>query len=100
MAKDFINLFDSFDFIQVVNGPTHKQDHTLDLVLVYVISICELEILDLSFSDHMPVTFTCSLPNEVSKTKSVYSQQICTFSPSSNDDVSALFNEACQTYQS
>lgn len=34
LAKDFINLFDSFDFIQVVNGPTHKQDHTLDLVLV------------------------------------------------------------------
>jgi len=46
-----------------VNGPTHKHGHTLDLVLLHGISICELEILDLSFSDHMPVTFTCSFPN-------------------------------------
>lgn len=69
LAKDFISLVDSFDFTQAVNGATHKQRHTLDLVLLHGISIRELEILELSFSDHMPVIFTCLLPNEVSKTK-------------------------------
>lgn len=34
LAKDFISLVNSFDFTQVVNGPTHKHDHTLDLVLL------------------------------------------------------------------
>lgn len=97
LAKDFTNLTDSLDFTQVVNGPTHKQGHTLDLVLLHGISICELEILDLSFSDHMPVTFTCSFPNEVTKTQRV-SQQIRTFSPSSSDSFSFIFNEACQMY--
>lgn len=34
LAKDFISLVNSFDFTQVVNGPTHKHGHTLDLVLL------------------------------------------------------------------
>ncbi len=61
---------DSFDFTQAVNGATHKQGHTgLDLVFLHGISNPELEILELSFSDRMPVIFTCLLANEVSKTK-------------------------------
>ncbi len=38
----------------MVNGATHKRGHNLDLVLLHGISICELEVIELSFSDHMP----------------------------------------------
>lgn len=97
LAKDFTNLMDSFDFIQMINSPTHKQSHTFYLVLLHGISIRDLEILDLSFSDHMPVIFTCSFPNGVSKTMRL-SQQIRTFTSSSSDDFTVLFKEACQSY--
>lgn len=33
MAKDFLNLIDSFDLVQPVSVPTQKYGHTLDLVL-------------------------------------------------------------------
>lgn len=35
-----------------LNGPTQKCQHTLDLVLSYSLSVLNLEIVDVSFSDH------------------------------------------------
>ncbi|KAL6464601.1 hypothetical protein MHYP_G00269180 [Metynnis hypsauchen] len=33
LVKDFLNIIDSFNFVQCVFGPTHEHGHTLDLVL-------------------------------------------------------------------
>ncbi len=97
LAKDFTSLIDSFDLVQMVKGPTHSLGHTLDLVLVYGHSICDLEICELSFSDHKPVMFTCSLSGQSSKRhQPVLRSRI--FSPTVNEDLSAHFNEAYQLY--
>lgn len=97
LEKDFTSLIDSFDLVQMVKGPTHSLGHTLDLVLVYGLSICDLEICELSFSDHKPVMFTCSLSGQISKVhKPVLWSRI--FSPTVNEDLSAHFNEAYQLY--
>lgn len=61
LAKEFLSLIDNFDFIQVVTGPTHLLGHILDLILLYGVTIYDLEIGDISFSDHKPVMFTCSI---------------------------------------
>ncbi len=43
LAKEFINLLNAFDLTLQVNVPTHQQGHTLDLVLTYGFSLCDLE---------------------------------------------------------
>ncbi|XP_055512319.1 uncharacterized protein LOC129709775 [Leucoraja erinacea] len=57
MAKDFLNLIDSFSLVQSVSGPTQEHGHTLDLVLSYGLPVSNLVICDAVFSDHMPVLF-------------------------------------------
>ncbi len=91
LAKDFTSFIDSFDLVQMVKGPTHSLGHKPDLVLVYGHSICDLEICELSFSDHKPVMFTCSLSGQSSKRhQPVLRSRI--FSPTVNEDLSAHFN--------
>lgn len=51
LAKDFLNLINSFNLVQSVTGPTHEHGHTLDLVLSYGLSVCECETIDNGFSD-------------------------------------------------
>lgn len=62
LIKDFLNVIDSFNLVQFVTDPTHEHGHTLDLVLSCGLQICNLEICESSFSDHMPVLFEISLP--------------------------------------
>ncbi|XP_026176392.1 uncharacterized protein LOC113138288 [Mastacembelus armatus] len=57
LVKDFLNIADSFNLVQSVIGPTHKQGHTLDLVFSFGLPVLNLEIGDPAFSDHMPVLF-------------------------------------------
>jgi len=67
MAKDFLNLVDSFNLVQSVSGPTQERGHTLELVLSYGLPVLNLEICDAFFSDHMPVLFDVTLACETVK---------------------------------
>lgn len=57
MAKAFLNLIDSFNFMQCANGPTHERGHTLDLVLSYGFPVFNIQICQPVFFDHSPVIF-------------------------------------------
>ena len=57
LSKSFLNVIDSFNFVQSVCGPTHVRGHTLDLVLSYGVCVSNVDICDAVFSDHMPVLF-------------------------------------------
>jgi hypothetical protein len=67
LVKDFLNLIDSFNLVQSVNGPTHEHGHTLDLVLSYGISVSYVDVCDAVFSDHKPVIFGVSCPCQIEK---------------------------------
>ncbi len=55
--ETFFNLIESFNPVQYVNGPTHIHGHILDLVFSYGLTVCDLEIIDIGFSDHKSVVF-------------------------------------------
>lgn len=45
-TKQFINLSETFEFMQHVTGPTHKQGYTLDQVISKGLNITVKGILD------------------------------------------------------
>ena len=53
------DLFDSFDCIQYVSGPTHRMGHTLDFVLTRKDSplVSQVNVDDVNLSDHFFITF-------------------------------------------
>ncbi len=53
LAKDFLDVIDSFNFVQHVQGPTHEKGHTLDLILSLGLSVGDIETQNSVFSDHM-----------------------------------------------
>ena len=92
LARDFLNIIDSFNFVQSVSGPTHELGHTLDLVLSYGLPVCNLEICDPFFSDHMPILFDIALCS--STTKHVATARRCRIiNPSTAAQFSAVFSK-------
>uniref|UniRef100_A0A3B5PWL6 Reverse transcriptase domain-containing protein n=3 Tax=Xiphophorus maculatus TaxID=8083 RepID=A0A3B5PWL6_XIPMA len=61
LVKDFLDLIDSFDFIQSVVGPTHSKGHTQDLVLSHGLCLDTIEIFQTCISDHFPVLFSIKI---------------------------------------
>ena len=59
-ATEFLNITESYNFVQHVHGPTHNCGHTLDLVFTLDLDLDSLSIRDLVVSDHM-----CILLNTV-----------------------------------
>ncbi len=57
MVSEFLQLVDSFNFMQFISNPTHEQGHILDLVLSLGLPICNVDVLNYGLSDHMPVIF-------------------------------------------
>jgi len=55
--RNFLNVIDSFNFLQSVCGPTHELGHTLDWVLSHGLCVSNLDICDTVFSDHMLILF-------------------------------------------
>lgn len=51
LAKAFLSLIDACDICQWVKEPTHAHGHIVDLVLAHGLSISDVHIGDLSFSD-------------------------------------------------
>ena len=59
-AADFINLTESFNFIQHVSGATHIKGHTLDLLFILGLNIDSALSEELHFTDHECVVFNLS----------------------------------------
>uniref|UniRef100_A0AAR2M4G4 Reverse transcriptase domain-containing protein n=1 Tax=Pygocentrus nattereri TaxID=42514 RepID=A0AAR2M4G4_PYGNA len=59
LSKAFISIIDSMGFTQIINGPTHHLNHTLDLILTFGVDIDNLAILPQStaVSDHYLISY-------------------------------------------
>jgi len=55
LSKDFVNLIDSFNFVQSVTGPTHEKGHTLKLGLSNGLDVAIREMCDTRMLDQLPV---------------------------------------------
>lgn len=117
MAKDFLNLVDSFNFVQSVSGLLQEHRHTLDFVLFYGLPVFFATICDVVFSDHMPELFdvalvcntikpqflgaviSLNLPLFFDQFLAVFSQNRVIPDTMCNDeeDLSSWFNSTCQT---
>ncbi|XP_042078658.1 uncharacterized protein LOC121814858 [Haplochromis burtoni] len=93
MAKDFLNLIDSFDLVQPVFVPTQKYGHTLDLVLTHNLPVSNLEVCDVVWSDHRPVLFEVFLPCTKVNLPPVAARSCRIFNPSSAGQFSIVFNQ-------
>lgn len=54
LAKDFLNLIDTFNLARIVSDPTQERGHTPDLVLTHSFTVLNLEVCGAASSDHMP----------------------------------------------
>ncbi|KAL6459500.1 hypothetical protein MHYP_G00329720 [Metynnis hypsauchen] len=94
LVTDFLNIIDSFNFVQCVFGPTHEHGHTLDLVLSHGLSVLNIEICDSGFSDHMPVLVDVVLSSAA--VKSCAPARLCRrFNPFTAGLFSAAFDQLC-----
>lgn len=59
MVSEFLQLVDSFNFMQFVLNQTHEQGHILDLVLSLGLAVCNVDVLNYGLSDHMLSNFSC-----------------------------------------
>lgn len=57
-----MHLVESFHLAHLITCPTHNPGHTLDLVLSFSSSICNMEIIDARLSDNSDVVFDSLLP--------------------------------------
>ncbi len=60
MAKEFLNLVDSFNLCLYVSRPTHEHGHTIYLVFSLGIMIENTCVEETAVSDHMPIRFILS----------------------------------------
>ena len=88
LGVSFRSILDSLGFSQVVDGPTNKRFHTLDLILTYGISIEHLTIFPHNdfLSDHFLLTFDFVLTSFNPPDKAVLTRSI-------SDNVIAKFKE-------
>lgn len=61
-AREFLSVINSFDLTQSVCGPTHRQGHTLDLIISHGLPVSLTEISKTCISDHYPILFDFSPP--------------------------------------
>ena len=76
LSAAFISLLDSIGFSQKVSKPTHRQNHTLDLVLAYGIEVENLVVFPQNpvLSDHSLVTFDLLLQGYTPLDKYVFTR--------------------------
>ena len=67
LAKDFLDVLDSFNLTQHITEPTHELGHTLDLVISIGLNISNVQVRPTVCSDHFPVFFDFVLPCDASK---------------------------------
>lgn len=81
LARDFLNIIDSFNLVPSILGPTHERGHTLHLVLSYGLPVLNLEICNAFFLDHMPVLFEAAVCCHTVKTLCHCCSILCSFQP-------------------
>jgi len=67
LAKDFLEMTDSFNLTQWVVGASHEKGHTLDIVLSFGLTVNIEEICNSGISDHFAILFSVTLPGAVDK---------------------------------
>ena len=94
LARDFLNIIDSFNLMQSVLGPTHEHGHTLDLVLSYGLPVLNLEVCDAFYLDHLPVLFEAAICCPTVKPCAA-ARRCRVINPSAAAHFSPLFRENC-----
>ncbi|KAK7912672.1 hypothetical protein WMY93_012883 [Mugilogobius chulae] len=69
LGTDFKQVLDCLNLQQLVDGPTHKKGHTLDLVITDSIPLTDLHIYDIGTSDHQAVNIKIPQSSQFSKPK-------------------------------
>ncbi len=90
MAKDSLDLIESFNLTQCVDSPTHQHGHVLGLVLSCGLPVSNIDVCVASFSDHMPVLFEICLSHNPKP--SVTTHHCRTISPVTAELFSDAFN--------
>ena len=75
-AADFLNVTESFHFIQHVSGPTHTGGHTLDLVFTLGLNIDSICSEELYVTDHECVLCNLSFNSDSLPSKCVKCSRI------------------------
>ncbi len=85
LTTAFQSLIDHIGFHQNVNSPTHKDNHTIDLVLTYGVQIEQLAIIPQhsSLTDHYLITIKITLDYTAPNSICYYTQNI---TPKTTDD--------------
>ena len=78
-GKRFLDLLNSFDLVQLVNGATHRKGHTLDVIIARSIDadlLANVRPIEMCFPDHYPVFFVINIsrPTRVSNKEISYHQ--------------------------
>lgn len=75
-AVNFLNVTESFHFIQHVSGPTHNRGNTLDLVFTLGLKASNVCTEELLVTDHKCVLFNLSFDNDFVPVKRIKSSRI------------------------
>ncbi len=83
-----ITIFNTFDLIQHVHGPTHNRGQTLDLLISRGLDILSIVIKDVALSDHFCIFFDIMI-SVTTESRSVSVRNRCI-----NENTSVLFIKA------
>ena len=104
------DLLTAFNLTQVINVPTHRRGHTLDVVIARLddTKISKVEVSDIALSDHYLLSFSvdCTAPRSYYKTityrRKVNNNEFreCLLNTLSNIHIGNNFGEAVSEYNS
>ncbi len=63
LVGEFCNILESFGFMQHINGATHVHGHSLDLILSNGVTVENVNVEGVSFSDHSPIVLNVHVEN-------------------------------------
>lgn len=63
-TKTLSDTLHNFGLTQHVNKPTHKQGHTLDLIISKGLKISNISVVDVALSDHFCIFLESMIPNQ------------------------------------
>lgn len=98
--SSFGYLIDSFNLTLSVTESTHKQGHTLDLVISAGLSVSNIEIDEICRSDHKPVLFNTVLNTSKVNIKSCDRPIQSVNSATSKQFEDAFVRDVCPTVSS
>lgn len=91
-TTEFLNITESYNFVQHVHGPTHNCEHRLDLVFTLGLNLDSLSIRDLAVSDHLCIQLNTVLQATIKPQKQKV--QFCVLNKYTAQPFSSLSNTA------